>query len=115
MGAVYRKLAILVVKLQFNPKLQPRRLARAVALILSSASAQAMTGDILQPFVFYRATRDNNLFRTSSNEETDLYQQFGAGVLLDWYQSRQEVTAKIGANKTTFSKTAYWISALMTD
>ena len=104
MGAVYRKLAILVTALRFHPRSKLRRLALAVALIFPSACAHAKPGDTFEPFVFCRLTMDNNLFRASSNEQTDRYQQLGAGVLLDWKQSRQEVTGKIGANKTTFSK-----------
>lgn len=81
------------------------RVCRIAPLLVMAAcaGAQARPGDTLQFFTTYNATYDSNIFRAASGEQSDIYHQLGAGLLLDWKESRQQVTGRISANKTKFS------------
>jgi exopolysaccharide biosynthesis operon protein EpsL len=78
------------------------RLAPLLAAV-AVAGAQARPSDTLQAFLTYNATHDDNIFRVDSNEQSDLYHQLGAGLLLDWRESRQQVSGRVSANKTKFA------------
>lgn len=76
-------------------------------VMAACAGAQAKQGDTLQFFTTYNATHDNNIFRAASGEQSDIYHQLGAGLLLDWKESRQQVTGRVSASKTKFSDLGY--------
>jgi exopolysaccharide biosynthesis operon protein EpsL len=111
-GVEYWQLAILVM----------RRLL-GLAMFFSAVSVSAGEGDVLRPFVNVSMGYDSNLFRFASDSEASAvgasplsplfgitsidavtYQRYGAGVDLDWKQGRQEITARLAADKTSFSK-----------
>lgn len=81
----------------------PGRFAVLASMALACGLAQARPGDTLQFFTTYNATYDSNIFRAASGEQSDVYHQLGAGLLLDWKESRQQVTGRISASKTKFS------------
>ncbi len=83
---------------------RPLRLLGIAVMLGAGVSAHAKPGDTLQPYLLYNVTQDDNLFLLPTNESSDIYQQFGAGMQLDWKQSQQEVTGHLSANDTTFSK-----------
>ena len=82
---------------------RPGRLALFAFLLMAGTHAVARQGDLLQPYLFYTVTKDNNILLSPSNEKSDQYQRFGVGTILDWNQSRQEVTGRISADRTVFS------------
>lgn len=80
------------------------RLALYVLLTLPFGSAQARNGDTLQLFLTYSLSQDSNIYRTASNEQSDVYHMLGAGLLFDWKQSRQQITGRLSANTTRFAE-----------
>lgn len=85
----------------------PGRFAVLASMALACGLAQARPGDTLQFFMTYNATFDSNIFRAASGEQSDVYHQLGAGLLLDWKESRQQVTGRISASKSKFSDLGY--------
>jgi hypothetical protein len=104
MGYLYRELAILVMEVQSDSLPRLARLLGIVAMLGACASAHAKPGDTLQPYLLYSVMQDDNLFLTLTNESCDLYQQFDAGIGLDWKQSQEDVTGHFSPNDTTFSR-----------
>jgi exopolysaccharide biosynthesis operon protein EpsL len=103
MGDEYRQLAVLVMASQKHSRFFRVCLVAPLLTMVACAGAQARQGDTLQGFVSYTATYDSNIFRTASGEQSDIYHQLGAGLLLDWKESRQQVTGRVSASKTRFS------------
>lgn len=106
----------------------PRAWLLAGLLLLPWTSAQALEGDTLRPFVNASFGYDSNIFRFANDAEVAAYSaslgcllaptslcaatriepvsywRYGAGLNLDWKQGRQEVTGKVSADKTRFSR-----------
>lgn len=78
-----------------------------IALLAAPGAALAQQGDTLQLFMTYSLAQDSNIFRTASGEQSEVYHLLGAGLLLDWKQSRQQVTGRISANKSKFTNLGY--------
>jgi exopolysaccharide biosynthesis operon protein EpsL len=86
-------------------------------LLMASATARALEGDTLRPFLDLSMGSDSNLFRFSNDAQARAsplgepiqsitYQRYGAGVDLDWKQGRQQLTGRVSANQTSYSRYA---------
>jgi len=84
-------------------------------LLLATGQARALEGDTLRPFISANVGIDSNLFRFSSDAQAQAstigepiqsvsYQRYGAGIDVDWKQGRQQVTARLAADRTLFSR-----------
>jgi hypothetical protein len=91
------------------------RVVLAALSLLSAMPAPAVEGDTLRPYVEAVLGYDTNLFRFADDAEARasslgdpiksiVFQRYGTGIDLDWKQSRQQVTARLGANHTSFSR-----------
>lgn len=101
------------------------RLILTLMMLLQSAYVLAVEGDTFRPFVSYNHGYDSNLFRFANDNEARLvglasppssplsgitkiesvsYHRIGAGFDVDWTQGRQEVTGRVSADKTSFSR-----------
>jgi exopolysaccharide biosynthesis operon protein EpsL len=72
--------------------------------LLVATSVSAAPEDAFRPYVSYSVTRDDNLFRTASNAETETINQLMAGINVDLPISRQRVLARASVSKTKFSR-----------
>lgn len=72
--------------------------------LLVATSASAVPEDAFRPYVSYNVTRDDNLFRTATDAETETINQLSAGINVDLPISRQHVLARAAVSKTQFSR-----------
>jgi len=88
--------------------------ALAALCLLPAAPVSAGEGDTLRPFVEASLAYDTNLFRFADDAEalasslgdpirSVVFQRYGAGVHVDWRQSRQRVVGRLGANQTRYN------------
>jgi hypothetical protein len=92
-----------------------------LALAASMANVYAGEGDTVRPFVDVSMAYDSNLFRFATDVEAVAaganpslaglssipsltWQRYGAGLDIDWKQGRQQVSARVAANKSLYSK-----------
>ncbi len=80
------------------------RVLFAILVVGEAACAFAGEGDTLRPFFNASMGYDSNLFRFASSIPSITYQRYGAGVDMDWKQGRQQVKARLAADKTRYSK-----------
>ena len=87
----------------------------ASCLFLAAGQAQAIEGDTLRPYISANLGYDSNLFRFANDTQAEdssidepiksiYYQRYGAGFDVDWKHGRQQVTARLAADKTLFSR-----------
>lgn len=100
----------------------PRRRGRAggalcLALLLNAASAHALEGDTLRPFVELALAVEDNLFRFRDDAQARAsalaapiqgthYRRLSAGMDLDWRLGRQRLSGRIAGDDTHFSRHA---------
>lgn len=89
----------------------------AILALLPATPSLAVEGDTLRPYVEAVLAHDSNLFRFADDAEARasslgepirsvVFRRYGAGVNVDWKQSRQRIVGRLGANQTRFSRYA---------